>query len=59
MIKEAKKLALDFHKRTYRVHGTDQKPDYLSNFVYDEPIDIKGKILAYKKYGYDPKEMDR
>lgn len=59
MIKEAKKLAFDYHKRTYRVHAEDPKPDYLSNFFYNEPVDIKSKIRAYKKYGYDPKEMDR
>lgn len=59
MIKEAKKIANGLHKRTYRVNAGDPKPDYLSNFVYEQPIDIKSKIKAYKKYGYDPKIMDQ
>ena len=41
MLIEAKKVALDHHKRTYRVRYGDKQPDYMSNFFYKQPVDLK------------------
>ena len=61
----AKKYILKHYSRTYRVDlpapgeedvtgsGNAKKPEYLKNFVYNKPIDIKKKLKNFLKHGYD------
>jgi hypothetical protein len=38
--------------------GNAKKPEYLKNFVYNKPIDIKKKLKNFLKHGYDEGQMD-
>ena len=36
-----------------------KEPDYVSNFKYIEAVDVKAKLRALMKYGYDKEWEDQ
>ena len=62
MIREGKEYILSHYHRTFGDKMESQgakEPDYVSNFKYIEAVDVKAKLRALMKYGYDKEWEDQ
>ena len=62
MIKKGKEYILSHYHRTFGENVDEigaKEPDYVSDFKYQEQVDVQAKLRALRKYGYEQKQENK